>query len=226
MRRFTVFALVVVLAGYPALTLVYAQPLELSGLCPLSKALSVHGIPDAVIIVGDSAAQEDWDAANEIAEFIRFRLGGRAEILNASEAQPEDLREHAVILIGGPVANRYAELPNERAPLRFVKVGKLWTVRTPDNRHFGGLYHFGFAQALINPWDPQVPLLWVAGVDRHGTLGAAKGLLSYSCRDPRVGAVLFMTYDDGRVKVRDEFQAPSRPAMWVSPPLTALFLNA
>ncbi len=226
MRRFTLFALIVTIACYPALTSVHTQPLELLGLCPLSSALSVQGIPDAVIVVGDSAAQEDWDAASEIADFIRFRLGGRAEILNASEVQPEDLRNRAVILIGGPVANKYAELPNERAPLRFVKVGKLWTVKTPDNRHFGGMYHFGFAQALTNPWNPQVPLLWVAGVDRYGTLGAAKGLLSYPCQDPRVGAVLFVTYDDGQVRVRDEFLAPSRPAAWVSPPMSALFLNA
>ncbi len=204
----------------------HSQPLELRGICPLSALLTTSGYPQATIIVGDSAAKEDWDAAAELADFIKFRLGGEVAVLNASSVAPSDLRDRPLIIIGGPVANRYAELPNEAAPLRFVKVGNLWTVRTPDNRHFGGMYHFGFAQATTNPWNPELPLLWVAGVDRYGTLGAARGLLAYECRNARVGAVLFATYDDGRVRVRDEFLAPRRPAVWSSPPMSAAFLNA
>lgn len=213
---------ILLLAAVPSV----AQPLELRGICPLSALLTVSGYPRATIVVGDSAAEEDWAAAAELADYVRYRLGGEAVVLSASNVTPSDLRERPVILVGGPVANRYAELPNEEAPLRFVMVGRLWTVRTPDNRHFGGMYHFGFAQATVNPWNPELPLVWVAGVDRYGTLGAVRGLLAYECRNSRVGAVLFVTYDDGRVRVRDEFLAPRRPAIWSSPPMSAAFLNA
>lgn len=147
--------------------------------CPLSQTLLTYEGLRATVIYGYNAAQMDIDAAEMIADHISS-IGGEAIVLNASSVDATILEGGNLILVGGPEANHYSAEANELVEAKLVIRDGKWFVKLYPWSGFMWGKRYGLVEGLANPWNENYTLIYVAGVDRYGTMASAKALLEMS----------------------------------------------
>ncbi len=146
------------------------------------------GMLNALIIVGspdphgpERARSRDGYYGMDLALFLGTFLSHvqSSHVKLDTEIRPEELQQHNLILIGGPIVNKTMEKVNEKLPIYFDK-SQRWAVYSKISGESYPSDETGLIVKTKNPFNKEKYVLVVAGKRYAGTRAAILSFLQYS----------------------------------------------
>ena len=179
-RRLVIFIIL-------TLVLPLIDTVEAGGLLPRRFELLMN--TSVVVVVGGDAPQADLLQAQYVSRFLSDIFGREIPVISDYEADLELLKNNSVIVVGGPVYNHVARLLGLNLSCWFERSGDGWVMYVSGWKFSKPGY--GFVDFEKNFFDANgsTYIVWLAGIDRNGTVAAVNVFLKANLKRGDVAAV-------------------------------------